>query len=65
MCMPKPPGVPKSVKAQQKAQAAAESARIAELKKKQLEQTKAKMGDAGVRSLITSPSGSGYGRNML
>lgn len=65
MCMPKPPKPDPSIKAAQKAQMAAESQRMAELKKKQLEKTKGNLGDSGVRSLITSQTGAGYGRNML
>lgn len=65
MCMPKPPGIPESVKNQQKAQAAVEQKRQAEIKRQQLEKTKAGMGDTGVRSMITSQGGQGYGRNFF
>lgn len=65
MCLPKPPGIPQSVKNQQKAQAEVEQKRQAEIKRQQLDKTKNAMGDTGVRSLITSPTGSGYGRNLL
>lgn len=65
MCMPKPPKPDPSLKAAQQAQARAEQERIAELKKQQLERTKQSMGERGMRSLVTSTSGSGFGRNFF
>lgn len=66
MSMPQPklPKQDPAVKEAQKAQAQAEAVRAAELKKKQLEQTKATMGASGIRSLISS-AGGGFGRNFF
>jgi hypothetical protein len=61
---PKIPKIDPSVKAAQKAAAQAEAERAAELKKKQLQETKSLMSGAGQRSLISS-SGGGFGRNFF
>lgn len=64
MCMPKPPKPDPALKAAQQAQARAEQERIAELKKQQLERTKQSQQASGMRSLVSSTSGSGFGRNF-
>lgn len=63
--MPKVPKMDPAVKDAQKAQAAAEQERRAELKKQQLERTKSQLGDSGIRSLISGSSGAGFGRNFF
>lgn len=71
MCFkkPKPPkGQKKLIKAQleaTEAAARAEQERIAELKKQQYERTKGKQRSTGMRSLISSASGGGFGRNFF
>lgn len=66
MCMPKmpTPKVDPEVKAAQAAAKQAEQERMAEMKQKQLEETKGQMGGAGIRSLISS-AGGGFGRNFF
>lgn len=61
---PKLPKQDPAVAEAQKAQKQAEQVRTAELKKKQLAETKATMGGAGIRSLISS-AGGGFGRNFF
>ena len=71
MCFKKPK-MPKEQKRLIRAQleatqeaARAEQERIAELKKQQYERSKGKQKAAGVRSMISSASGGGFGRNFF
>lgn len=65
MCLPSPPKIDQATKDAQAAKAAEEAQRRAELKQQQLEKSKRILSGGGSRSLITSGSGSGYGRNFL
>lgn len=65
MCFPKPPSEPAEAKAARQAKLREEQERARELKEKTLDKRKGDLSGAGSRSLITSDSGSGYGRNFF
>lgn len=62
---PAPPKIDKATKDAQAAQKAAEAERTRQLKEQQLQRTKGEMAGGGVRSLISSSSGAGFGRNFF
>lgn len=60
-----PPKIDKATKAAQQAQRAAEAERARQLKEDQLQRSKGALAGSGIRSLISSSSGSGFGRNFF
>lgn len=62
---PKVPKIPQETKDAQAMQRQAEAERRRELKEQQLRRTKDAMSGPGIRSLISSSSGAGYGRNFF
>jgi hypothetical protein len=65
MSLPKPPKIPESTKQLQAQQLQAEQERRRQLKEKQLQTSKGILAGGGQRSLISSSSGRGFGRNFL
>jgi hypothetical protein len=63
MCMPKAPKPDPDIKKQQALQRQAELDRLAEEKKKSLVATKRTLRGGGVRSLLSTDAGSGFGSN--
>lgn len=64
MCFPKPPKPDPEIKRAQEAARAAEALKRKELKEDALRRSKMTLSGFGIRSLIGSTSGSGYGRNF-
>lgn len=65
MCFGKVPSIDQETKDAQAQARAAEQQRQRDLKEKALERQKSRLGDTGIRSLIGTSRGSGFGRNFF